>query len=299
MTDRKTSRKAARKPAPAPVAPAAADALKDNRIVRAFAELRAAGRRTLMPFLTAGQIDLDTTLGLLRDFERRGVRICELGIPFSDPIADGPTIQASFTEALAAGITPARIFEMVRRYRDGGGRMGLLSMGSISILYRHGLDAYVAQAAAAGFDGLIVPDLPLEEADRLDGLATAHGLANVLLIAPTTPPQRRLRIAARSRGFIYYVSVAGITGQRDRLPDETIAAVAELRTHTDTPVCVGFGISRPETVASICQVADGAIVGSAIVRRLADARAAGRDQLVEQVGRFVGELMAPLLAATP
>lgn len=268
--------------------------LKNNRIVRAFADLRAAGRRTLMPFLTAGQIDLDTTLGLLRDFERRGVRICELGIPFSDPIADGPTIQASFTEALAAGITPARIFEMVRRYRDGGGRMGLLSMGSISILYRHGLAEYVAQAAAAGFDGLIVPDLPLEEADRLDGLAAAKGLANVLLIAPTTPPQRRLQIAARSRGFIYYVSVAGITGQRDRLPDETIAAVAELRKHTDTPVCVGFGISRPETVASICQVADGAIVGSAIVRRIADARSAGRDQLIEQVGRFVGELMAPL-----
>ena len=269
--------------------------LTNNRLVRVFAELRPAGRRTLMPFITAGYPDLEATELLLADFERRGVRICEIGIPFSDPIADGPVIQASFTEALDAGVTVGKIFQAIRRYRESGGKLALTAMGSYSIIYRHGPAAYVAEAAAAGFDGLIIPDLPFEEAGAIEPLAAKAGLANVLLIAPTTPPQRRLDIAARSQAFIYYISVAGITGQRDSLPPETIAGVAELRTHTDTPICVGFGISKPETVESICQVADGAIVGSAIVRKITDHRNEPRETLVEKVGEFVSELIRPLL----
>ncbi|HUS92951.1 MAG TPA: tryptophan synthase subunit alpha [Phycisphaerae bacterium] len=268
--------------------------LRDNRLVQTFAELRAAGGKALMPFLTAGYPDLATTEALLEDFEARGVRVCEIGVPFSDPIADGPTIQASYTEALADGVTSRGIFQTVRRYRDGGGGMALTAMVSFSIVCRHGVERYLADAARAGFDGTIIPDLPLDEADAVAPAAEAAGLANVLLIAPTTPPQRRLAIAARSRGFIYYVSVAGITGERDRLPPETIGAVAELRKHTDTPVCVGFGIGRPETVAAVCEVADGAIVGSAIIHRITDAKGQPTARLVAQIGGFVEELLAPI-----
>lgn len=270
------------------------DHLKNNRLVRVFAELRSAGRHTLMPFITAGYPDLETTAALLAEFERRGVRICEIGMPFSDPIADGPTIQASYTEALQRGVTVAKIFETIRRYRQRGGKLALTAMGSYSIIYRHGPAAYIAEAAAAGFDGLIIPDLPVEEAGAIEPLAAEHGLANVLLIAPTTPPARRLEIAARSQAFIYYISVAGITGQRDSLPPETIEGVSELRTHTDTPICVGFGISKPETVANICTVADGAIVGSAIIRQITDHKNQPRETLVEKVGELVGELIKPL-----
>ena len=270
--------------------------LESNRIVRVFAELRAAGRQTLLPFLTAGYPDCATTVALLRELEARDVRVCELGIPFSDPVADGPVIQASYTEALAQGVTTAGIFEAVREYRSAAGGLAILAMVSYSIVFRHGVAEFLAQAARAGIDGLIVPDLPLEEAGEMESLAAGEGLANVMLIAPTTPPERRAQIAAHSRGFIYYVSIAGITGERDRLPPATIQAVAELRAHTQTPVCVGFGISNAASVAEVCKVADGAIVGSAIVHRLADGQrqALPQAQLVRQVGDFVAELLAPL-----
>ncbi|MCK4601739.1 MAG: tryptophan synthase subunit alpha [Phycisphaerae bacterium] len=270
--------------------------LKNNRLVRTFAELRAAGKKTLLPFITAGYPDLETTEALLKDFESRGAVVCELGIPFSDPIADGPVIQASYTEALAAGVDCKAIFDMVRRYRSGGGRLALVAMVSYSIIYRHGAEKYLAAASEAGFDGVIVPDLSLEEAGQFERLAAACGLANIMLIAPTTLLERRLEIARHSRGFIYFISVAGITGERDRLPDESIAAVAELRRHTDTPVCVGFGISNAATVEAVCKVADGAIVGSAIMHRIEDAKAASspREKIVSKIGDFVSELLGPL-----
>ena len=268
--------------------------LQNNRLVETFADLRSAGSKALMPFLTAGYPDLATTAALLKDFEARGVRIVELGIPFSDPIADGPTIQASYTDALAAGVSSEKIFDMVRKYRADGGKLALVAMVSYSIVFKHGVEAYLAAAAGAGFDGIIIPDLPLEEAAELEPLAASAGLANVMLIAPTTPPERRLEIARHSRGFIYYISIAGITGERARLPEQSIQTVAELRTHTDTPVCIGFGVSNAETVAHVCEVADGAIVGSAIIHRITDAKEAPRDELVEKVGDFVGEMLKPI-----
>lgn len=268
--------------------------LSDNRITTIFAELRSAGRKTVMPFLTAGYPDLAATEVLLTDFESRGVRICEVGIPFSDPIADGPTIQASYTAALDAGVTCKRIFEMVRRYRAAGGEMALVAMVSYSIVFRHELGAYLTEAASAGFDGVIIPDLPVEEAATAEKLAADAGLANVLLIAPTTPPERQVEIARQSQGFIYYISVAGITGERDKLPPDTIDAVAELRKHTDTPVCVGFGIARPDMVEEVCRAADGAIVGSAIIHRITDAMDKSQAELVKRVGDFVTELLRPL-----
>ena len=268
--------------------------LDDNRLVRTFAELRSASRQTLMPFITAGHPDLETTEALLHEFERRGAKVCELGIPFSDPIADGPTIQASYTEALERGVSVENTFALVRGYRQAGGELALAAMVSYSIIFRRGPKAYLAAARDAGLDAVIVPDLSLEEAGEFEPLAAGHGLANVMLIAPTSPRERKLRIAAHSRGFIYYISVAGITGERDRLPDETIAAVAELRKHTDTPICIGFGISNPGMVKIVCEVADGAIVGSAIVRRITDAKDAPLQQRVAGVGAFVGKLIEPV-----
>jgi tryptophan synthase alpha chain len=268
--------------------------LADNRLAGAFADARAAGRKLLLPFLTAGYPDVDTTVALLRDFESRGVKVCELGIPFSDPIADGPTIQASYTTALDRGVTTGQILQAVADYRAGGGELALLAMVSYSIVFRHGPEAFLDRAKAAGIDGLIIPDLPIDEAAELEPQASARGLANVLLVAPTTPPERRYRIAAHSRGFIYFISVAGTTGERDALPPETIAAVKDLRGHTDTPVCVGFGVSRPEMVQTVCDVADGAIVGSAIIHRITDAIPAGTDAVVQAAGTFVSELLAPL-----
>ena len=270
--------------------------LKDNRLVQAFTDLRAAGKKTVLPFITAGYPDLATTLALLQEFERRGAKICELGVPFSDPIADGPVIQASYTDALACGITSEKILDMVRQYRQAGGKLALLAMVSYSIVFRAGSDKYLAAAGRAGFDGFIIPDLPLDEATGVKSVASALGLANVMLIAPTTPPKRRLEIARHSRGFIYFISIAGITGERTVLPATTRAAVAKLREHTQTPVCVGFGVSNAAMVAEVCKVADGAIVGSAIVHRITDGLKQNLDHaaLVARLGRFVGQLLEPV-----
>jgi tryptophan synthase alpha chain len=306
----------------------------DNRLTSAFADLRAAGRKTLLPFITAGYPDLETTAALLADFEARGVRICELGIPFSDPVADGPVIQASYTAALAGGVNTGKILDMVRAYRAGKdnspsrrpgatphaqslvaqpfqavqsgdaqpgkaappGQMALVAMVSYSIVFRHGVKDYFKDCAAAGIDGIIIPDLPLEEEIWIEPVAQATGLCNIMLIAPTTGPARRIEIARHSRGFVYYMSIAGITGERARLPQATIDGVRELRTHTDQPICVGFGISNAATVKTVCQVADGAIVGSAIVHRITDAVQAGvsRRETVLRTGKFVSELLEPL-----
>ncbi|MBN1942648.1 MAG: tryptophan synthase subunit alpha [Phycisphaerae bacterium] len=261
-----------------------------------FNSLRSSGKKTLMPFLTAGYPNLPTTGLLLREMETCGVRICELGVPFSDPIADGPTIQASYTEALNAGVTVDGIFDVVRTYRAAGGNLALCAMVSYSIVFRRGFKAFCTAAAAAGFDGLIVPDLPLGSQADLAPHVESAGLCNVMLIAPTTPDDRKADIAKASRGFVYYISVAGITGERTALPEETIRAVAELRTHTDTPICVGFGISNAKTVKHVCEVADGAIVGSAIIHRITDAMKAGKsnEDTAKAVSQFVSELIAPV-----
>ena len=271
------------------------DNLAQNRLVSLLAGKKARGQKTLLPFITAGYPDLAATEALLHEFERRCVEVCELGVPYSDPMADGPVIQASYTHALAGGVTTAGIFDTVRRYRQSGGKIALVAMVSYSIVFRQEPLHYIQQAAEAGIDGLIVPDLPLEEAKSFSAVAQSHGLANVMLVAPTTSPDRRLEIAAQSRGFIYFISVAGITGERDSLPQQTIEAVADLRTQIDTPVCVGFGIAKPAMVKTVCQVADGAIVGSAIVHRITDAlkRGTPRDQMLGEVGDFVSELLAP------
>ena len=256
-----------------------------------FAANRAAGQKAVAPFVTAGDPDAATSVAVLEALDRAGASLCELGVPYSDPIADGPVIQASYTRALGSGITLEGVFGIAR---EAAGRvaMPILAMASYSLVFRRGIERFVADAVAAGLAGFVVPDLPVEESDDLDGACRSAGLALVRLVTPTTPPERAAAIAAKSTGFLYCVSVAGVTGARTELPAGLIDRVKWLRTQTDVPILVGFGISSPEQVKAVCEVADGAIVGSALVRLVAEQAAAGPAALAAAVERYVGGLVA-------
>ncbi len=266
-----------------------------NRIDALFSRLRSEGRKALMPFVTAGDPDLETTSALIPAMIERGAHMVELGIPYSDPIADGPVIAASYTRALTKGVKLARIFEMVEALRAADRVTApVVTMVSYSIVHRHGVGAYLDRASASGVDGLIVPDLPVEEAGELCRMATDRGLKLIQLVTPTTPRERALRIVETTTGFLYYVSVAGITGERKEISPDLADNVAWMRSQTDLPVCIGFGISGPDQVRALAPMADGLIVGSALVRRLADAGTRPRDEVVADIGQFVGELAAAL-----
>jgi tryptophan synthase alpha chain len=270
-----------------------------NRIDALFARLKRDGRPALMPFLTAGDPDLATTAALVSEMIKRGADMIEIGIPYSDPIADGPVIAASYTRALRGGVKLSHIFETFRTLRaeDTEGPSGvtpLVAMISYAIIHRQGADRFLREAVTAGFDGLIVPDLPVEESDSLCRLATAMDLRLIQLVTPTTPRARALAIARSTTGFLYYVSVAGITGERRSLPPELAENVAWLRSQTDLPICIGFGIGTPDQIRELAPVADGLIVGSALVRRLADASSRRRDDIVREIGQFVAELATGL-----
>lgn len=265
-----------------------------NRIDDAFARLRAAGRKAFIPYLTAGLPDPDTQVRMLLDLQAAGAGPIELGVPYSDPIADGPVIQAGFTEALRRGVTRTVINGIVRKARQAGLTAPVVAMVAYAIIHRAGAERYLDDAKAAGFDGLIVPDLPAEEAESLAALCKARDLRLTLLVAPTTPPERRRRIAELSTGFLYCLSITGITGERTALPAELSDNIASLKAMTGTPVCVGFGISRPEHVRAAAAAADGVIVGSALVRRVTENEAKGPDAVVAAVGGAARELIAAL-----
>ena len=264
--------------------------LSSGPLAKTFAALAKDGRKALAPFVTAGDPDLDTTLAVLEALDRAGAAVCELGVPYSDPIADGPVIQASYTRALAAGFTLEKFFEMVRK-ATGRVKMPILAMVSYSIIYRRGIDRFVDDAAAAGLAGLVVPDLPLEESDVLDVTCKGANLALVRLVTPTTPPERAAEIAKRSTGFLYCVSVAGVTGARTDLPEGLVERVKWLQTKTDVPVLVGFGVSTPEQVKLLSGVADGAIVGSALVRRVGELAAEGPEGVAKGVESYIADLV--------
>jgi tryptophan synthase alpha chain len=266
--------------------PSRVDALADL-----FAAQRRAGRHALAPFVTAGDPDIETTLAVLEALDRAGASLCELGVPYSDPIADGPVIQSSYTRALAAGFTLERLFALAKA-ATARVRMPILAMASYSLMYRRGIDRFVADAAAAGLAGFVVPDLPIEESDQLDAACRAAGLALVRLVTPTTPPDRAEAIARRSTGFLYCVSVAGVTGARTELPPGLIERVRWLRTKTDVPILVGFGISTPEQARAVAAVADGVIVGSAVVRQIGEAAGQPSDRMVAGLERYVRDLVA-------
>jgi len=261
-----------------------------KRLAERFASIAADGRKALAPFVAAGDPDLDTTLAIIRALDRAGAAVCELGVPYSDPIADGPVIQASYTRALAAGFTLERFFEMVGKATSDVA-MPILAMVSYSIIYRRGIDRFVADAAASGLAGLVVPDLPLEESDLLDAACRGADLALVRLVTPTTPPERAGEIARRSTGFLYCVSVAGVTGARTELPAGLVERVQWLRSKASAPVLVGFGVSTPEQVAALSKVADGAIVGSALVRRIGELSPQGPAAIAAGVEAYVADLV--------
>lgn len=250
-----------------------------NRIDSIFADLRAARRKALMPFVCGGYPSAGVIAAVLPALEQAGASVIEVGIPFSDPIADGPVIAAAMHGALKAGATPESVFAEVASARPRVG-CGLVAMCSVSIVERMGgAKGFAARAAGAGFDGLIVPDAPLEESMALRSAAADAGLTLSLLIAPTTPPDRAVRIAAACTGFVYLLARAGITGESASAP-RVAQRVAELRRATSLPIACGFGISSPEHVRAVVggpQGADAAIVGSALVRRMGEAGKAGRD----------------------
>jgi tryptophan synthase alpha chain len=268
-------------------APAAAS----RSLSETFAALRRAGRIALMPFIPAGYPDLATTAAALPALASAGGDAIELGFPFSDPIADGPTIQESYTVALSKKLKVADVFDTVASVRSKVAAP-IVSMVSYSIVFRYGVDRFVAMSKQAGIDGLILPDLPPPEAESICDRVRAGGLDTVLLVAPTTTPQRRAEIARLSSGFIYYLSVSGITGERAKLPADVAANVRQLKGMTDRPVCVGFGISRPSHVAELQGVADGAIVGSAYVKRMKPHLAEGANALAREVGSLTRELLS-------
>ena len=258
-----------------------------------FASLRSQNRKALMPFVTAGDPDLEFTAAVLREIVGRGASLCEVGIPYSDPIADGPVIQASYTRALAGKIKLASIFDMLSTTTPDL-PAPVVTMVSYAIVYRRGLERYCDEAQRAGVAGLIVPDLPVEESPQLAAVCGQRDLSLIQLVTPTTPRDRALRICETSSGFVYYVSVAGITGERTEIPPELVDNVGWLRGQTSLPICIGFGISRPAHIRLLAPVADGLIVGSALVRRMATAAERPRAAVLAEVGDFINSLCAAL-----
>lgn len=290
-----------------------------NPIDRVFAELRQQGRKAFIPFLTAGDPDLTSTGDLVAEVVRRGANLLEIGFPYSDPIADGPVIQASYTRALARGLKVGDIFaatpRWVQRFTEASrspllsqpasaehplpgaalsSTVPLLAMVSYSIIHRRGQERFLDQARNAGYSGLIVPDLPAEESPGLVEAARQRDVKLIQLVTPTTPRDRAAFIARHSSGFLYCVSVTGITGARDRLPPQLLDQLAWLRTQTDLPLCVGFGISRPEQVALLRDHADGIIVGSALVKRVEEGAGRPWPEVIQEIGQFVASLTAAL-----
>lgn len=267
---------------------------KPNRIDAAFAKLKESGHGGLMPFVCAGAPTIDALKEVLPALSESGATVIEVGIPFSDPIADGPVIAAAMHEAIARGITPAKIFEQVKSVRDRV-ESGIVAMVSVSLVHgMGGPGAFCKLAADAGFDGCIFPDAPLEESEHLAAACAENGLTCSLLIAPSTPADRASAIAERCSGFVYLIARAGITGERNEAP-EIAERVKMLRGVTRLPIACGFGISTAEHVAAVVTHADAAIVGTALVRRLQSAHQNG-SSLASEANAFATELGVGLIA---
>jgi tryptophan synthase alpha chain len=264
-----------------------------NRIDAVFRQLAAASKTAFMPFVTAGDPDLDFTSELLTRLNDSQCDLVEVGFPYSDPIADGPVIQESYARALKNHLAANQIFQMVKAISPRL-KMPMVAMVSYAIIYRHGVQTFLDHAIDAGFCGAIVPDLPLNESTELAVNCRGRDFKLIQLIAPTTSDERAIEIANATTGFVYYVSLAGITGERDCLPEQLQKRLAWLKSQTDKPICVGFGISRPEHVRLLADQADGVIVGSAIIRRLAEIPSRGRRETLDDITSFVRQMRAAL-----
>jgi tryptophan synthase alpha chain len=241
-----------------------------TRIDRRFAALKKDGRAALVTFLTAGDPDPETSLAILRALPAAGADVIELGMPFTDPMADGPAIQAAGLRALKAGQTLNKTLAMVRAFRAGDDATPIVLMGYYNPIYIYGVDRFLVDAKAAGVDGLIVVDLPPEEDDELCLPALKAGLSFIRLATPTTDDRRLPAVLANTSGFVYYVSITGITGAATPDPSQVNAAVARIKRHTRLPVAVGFGVRTAEHARAIAAGADGVVVGSALVSALKD-----------------------------
>ncbi len=255
-----------------------------ERIQKAFTK----GRPAFMPYAVLGYPTRDGALDTIKALNEAGADLFELGIPFSDPLADGPTIQAATQQALENGTTVKDCLAMTRELREQGIETPALLMGYINPMMAYGLAQFVADAASAGVDGFIVPDLPPEEAEELESLCHEHGLALVYLLAPTSTPERIRLVADKAQGFIYLVSLTGVTGARSELSPDLAEFVQSVRAMTDIPLAVGFGIGNGDQARAVGQVADGVIVGSALVKRAAESVESVRE-LAEELRGALGE----------
>ena len=273
-----------------------------TRIERRFASLKAANRGGLVTFVTAGDPDYALSRDLLRQLPAAGADLIELGMPFTDPMADGPAIQASSLRALRTGMTLRKTLKLVTEFREGDRETPIILMGYYNPIYSYGVPAFLKDAKAAGVDGLIVVDLPPEEDEELCIPALKAGLNFIRLATPTTDDKRLPAVLRNTSGFVYYVSIAGITGTRSAANADVSAAVARLKRHTDLPVAVGFGIKTADQAAAIAKVADAAVVGSALVNRVgAHVNDSGKasPKAVEDTLALVRELAAGVRRARP
>lgn len=241
-----------------------------EHISQTFAALKEQGRAALMPYFTLGFPSLDESLAVIESLSHCGADLIELGVPFSDPLADGPMIQHSTQVALEHGMTVNRCLEAAAWLRARHVEQPLLLMGYINPILAFGIERYAAAASEAGVDGLIVPDLPLEEANALDAACRANGLALVYLVSPASPPERVAALASQTTGFLYLVSLTGVTGARSRLTSGLDEFVGRVRAVARTPLAVGFGISTPDQARSVADLADGVIIGSALISAVAN-----------------------------
>ena len=275
--------------------------IADTRISRRFAKLKAEGRAGLVTFTMAGDPDGPTSLALLKALPAAGADLIEFGMPFTDPMADGPAIQAAGLRALGSGMTLTRTLALIAEFRRADADTPVILMGYYNPIYIYGVERFLADAKAAGVDGLIVVDLPPEEDAELCLPARAGGLDFIRLATPTTDAKRLPAVLANTSGFLYYVSIAGITGTATPTPYSVAGAVARFKAGTDLPVAVGFGVNTPAGAAAIAASADAVVVGSAIVKVLQgslDGEGRATDATVEVVARFVGELAAGIRGVT-
>jgi tryptophan synthase alpha chain len=258
-----------------------------NRIVAKFARLKSAGKKGLIVYIGAGDPNLDATRELALAFDKSGVDVLELGVPFSDPLADGLVNQLAAQRGLESGTTPPKLLKTIAAIRKQS-QIPIVLYIYFNLIHKVGLEKFIAAAAKAGVDGLLILDLPPEESDNYEALMKKAGLCHIYLVAPTTPEDRMALIVKRGSGFIYYISREGVTGMQTSVATNLASQVAKIRAHTNLPIAVGFGISNPAQAKAVASAADGCVVGSAVVNQIAEH---GKSpELVAKVGAFVKSL---------
>lgn len=261
--------------------------MKPGRIEETFARLKAEGRTGFVAFLTVGYPDVESTLRIVPALIEGGADVIELGIPFSDPLAEGPTIQKASFHALEQGVTVETCLGVVRKLRDGGVEAPIVPMGYYNPLMAYGVERFTREAAEAGVDGLIIVDLPPEESDEMLAACEAAGLRLIYLVAPTSTEERIREVARRASGFVYCVSVTGVTGARDEISPGLAEFVERVRSATNLPIAVGFGISLPKHFEAVARIADAAVIGSAIIDEIAQSGSSEQSERLKSYAEVV------------